>query len=48
MGGISLLDYDALKGLDWEWQAMDGAMSHPLRLAKKKPVPIRLIEPNEE
>src|SRR5689334_9080707 len=23
MGGISLLDYDALKGLDWEWQAMD-------------------------
>jgi len=22
-----LLDYDALKGLDWEWQAMDGAMT---------------------
>lgn len=22
-----LLDYDELKGLDWEWQAMDGAMT---------------------
>jgi transposase len=22
-----LLEYDALKGLDWEWQAMDGAMT---------------------
>lgn len=22
-----LLEYDELKGLDWEWQAMDGAMT---------------------
>jgi putative transposase len=22
-----LLEYDALKGIDWEWQAMDGAMT---------------------
>lgn len=22
-----LLDYDELKGLEWEWQAMDGAMT---------------------
>jgi transposase len=22
-----LLEYDALKGLDWEWQALDGAMT---------------------
>jgi transposase len=22
-----LLEYDALQGLDWEWQAMDGAMT---------------------
>jgi transposase len=48
LGVQGLLDYDALVGLDWEWQAMDGAMRHPLRLAKRKPVPIRLIEPNEE
>ncbi len=24
---LSLLDYDELKGIDWEWQSMDGAMS---------------------
>jgi hypothetical protein len=24
-----LLDYDELKGIEWEWQAMDGAMSDP-------------------
>jgi len=23
----SVLEYDALKGIDWEWQAMDGAMT---------------------
>src|SRR5690349_25074811 len=23
----SLLDYDKLKGIDWQWQSMDGAMS---------------------
>jgi hypothetical protein len=22
-----LLEYDALKGIDWGWQAMDGAMT---------------------
>ena len=40
MGGISLLDYDALKGLDWEWQAMDGAMTKaPLGKEKTGPNP---------
>src|ERR1700674_2973535 len=40
MGGISLLDYDALKGIDWEWQAMDGAMTKaPLGEEKLGPNP---------
>jgi len=35
-----LLDYDALKGLDWEWQAMDGAMTKaPLGKEKTGPNP---------
>lgn len=24
---LALEEYDALKGIDWEWQAMDGAMT---------------------
>jgi putative transposase len=27
MWQAGLHEYDALKGLDWEWQAMDGAMT---------------------
>jgi len=27
MWEAGLLEYDELKGLDWEWQAMDGAMT---------------------
>jgi len=29
MWQASVLEYDELKGLDWEWQAMDGAMTKP-------------------
>ena len=33
-----LLEYDALKGLDWEWQAMDGAMTKaPLGGKRNRP-----------
>ncbi len=35
-----LLDYDELKGLDWEWQAMDGAMTKaPLGYEQTGPNP---------
>ena len=35
-----LLDYDELKGLDWEWQAMDGAMTKaPLSKEQTGPNP---------
>jgi putative transposase len=34
-----LLDYDELKGLDWEWQAMDGAMSDPRHWVTNRPDP---------
>jgi transposase len=27
MWQVGVLEYDKLKGLDWEWQAMDGAMT---------------------
>ena len=39
-GAQGLLDYDALMGLDWEWQAMDGAMTKaPLGKEKTGPNP---------
>ena len=27
MGKMALFEYDALKGIDWDWLSMDGAMS---------------------
>ena len=35
-----LLEYDKLKGVDWAWQSMDGAMTKaPLGGEKKRPQP---------
>jgi transposase len=35
-----LLEYDELKGIDWEWQSMDGAITKaPLGGKKKRPQP---------
>ena len=37
-----LLEYDALKGIDWEWQALDGAMTKaPLGGEKNREKPDR-------
>ena len=37
---MSLKDYDELKGIDWSWQAMDGAMTKaPLGGEKNRPQP---------
>jgi len=37
---MSLQDYDELKGIDWSWQSMDGAMTKsPLGGEKKRPQP---------
>jgi transposase len=39
---MSLHDYDALNGLDWQWLALDGAMNKaPLGGGKKRPQPDR-------
>jgi putative transposase len=38
----SLLEYDAKKGIDWEWQSMDGAITKaPLGGKKHRPEPHR-------
>jgi len=38
----ALGDYDELKGLDWSWLALDGAMTKaPLGGEKKRPLPLR-------
>jgi len=38
----SLLDYDEMQGLDFEWMALDGAMTKaPLGGEKKRPQPLR-------
>lgn len=38
----SLLDYDEMQGLDFEWMALDGAMTKaPLGGEKKRPLPLR-------
>jgi transposase len=35
---LALEDYDALKGIDWEWLALDGALTKaPLAGEKKRP-----------
>ena len=37
---LSLQDYDELQGIDWSWQAMDGAMTKaPLGGEKNRPQP---------
>ncbi len=37
---LGLAEYDALKGIDWSWQSMDGAMSKaPLGGEKNRPNP---------
>jgi len=37
---LSLQEYDELKGVDWSWQSMDGAMTKaPLGGEKKRPQP---------
>jgi transposase len=39
---MSLEEYDELKGIDWSWQSMDGAMTKaPLGGEKKRPQPYR-------
>jgi putative transposase len=39
---MALRDYDAAKGLDWEWLALDGAMNKaPLGGEKNRPQPDR-------
>ena len=39
---MSLHDYDALQGLDWQWLALDGALNKaPLGGEKKRPQPHR-------
>jgi putative transposase len=37
---MALEDYDELKGIDWSWQSMDGAMTKaPLGGGKNRPKP---------
>lgn len=39
---MTLGDYDELKGIDWSWQSMDGAMTKaPLGGGKNRPKPDR-------
>src|SRR5512135_343681 len=38
-----LHDYDELRGIQWEWQSVDGAMRHPPLSAEPRPGPIRPI-----
>ena len=35
--------FDELRGIDWDWLSMDGAMRHLLPWAGQKPDPIPLI-----
>jgi len=37
MWALLLTEYDALHGLDWEWQAMDSAMGKAPGVPKKGP-----------
>jgi len=44
-----LTDYDELKGIDWRWQSMDGAMTKaPLGGEKKRPQPDRSSQTRRE
>ena len=41
---MALKDYDELKGIDWSWQSMDGAMTKaPLGGGKNRPKPYGII-----
>lgn len=41
-----LLTYDKLKGIDWRWLSMDGAMAKAPLGGKKKPVQVPSTEPS--
>lgn len=41
---LGLLEYDELKGIDWDWLAMDGAITKAPLGGKKKTVPARSTE----
>lgn len=41
-----LLQYDEVKGIDWSWLSMDGAMSKAPLAGTKKPEPTRRIAAN--
>ncbi len=40
---LALTEYDRLKGIDWKWQSMDGAMTKSPLGGEKKPVKTRPI-----
>jgi len=43
---LALEEYDALKGIQWEWQSIDGAMTKARLGGEKKPGPIPRIGPS--
>ena len=43
-----LSEYDDLKGIQWEWQAVDGVMSDPPLSPVPRPEPTRPIAANRE
>jgi transposase len=42
----ALREYDALEGIEWGWQSVDGAMTKAPLGGEKKPAPTRRIEPS--
>jgi putative transposase len=40
--------YDEVQGIQWEWQAVDGALRHLPLSAKERPVPIPPIAASRE
>lgn len=38
---LGLLEYDELQGIDWNWLALDGAITKAPLGGEKKPAPIR-------
>ena len=43
-----LQEYDELEGIAWEWQSMDGVMSHPPLSVEPRPAPIPPIAASGE
>ena len=43
-----LSEYDDLKGIQWEWQAVDGVLSDPPLSPVPRPEPTRPIAANRE